>query len=71
MQALCGMVCELEGRLEMEQEKLSALVHSLAGDMEQQPSQHQKDQPVSEDWLCSLKERRKVRLYRTLCNVCI
>ncbi len=41
----------------MEQEKLGSLVRSLAMDVSQQ---HKQVESVSEEWLQSLKERRKV-----------
>ena len=49
---------ELEGQLDVEQEKLASLVRSLSMDVSQQ---HQQEETVSEEWLQSLKERRKVR----------
>ncbi len=49
---------ELEGQLDVEQEKLASLVRSLSMDVSQQ---HQQEETVSEEWLQSLKGRRKVR----------
>ena len=48
---------ELERQLDVEQEKLAGLVRTLASDTTQSKQQ---EETVSEDWLQSLKERRKV-----------
>ena len=53
------MIADLEGKLETEQEKLAALERNLSGEMNPS-SQESEEQAVSEDWLYSLKERRKV-----------
>jgi len=59
LQALLDLISDLEGKLEAEQEKLASLEKNLSG--EAGPgSQDQGEGPVSEDWLHSLKERRKV-----------
>lgn len=47
----------MESQLEVEQEKLATLVRTLAMDGSQQQKQ---EVGVSEEWLQSLKERRKV-----------
>lgn len=49
---------QLEGQLEVEQEKLATLVRNLAMDGGQQ--KQNEDVGVSEEWIQSLKERRKV-----------
>ena len=48
---------ELERQLDVEQEKLASLVRTLSTDVGQHKQQ---EEAVSEDWLQSLKERRKV-----------
>lgn len=58
-QALFEVIADLEGKLETEQEKLAALERNLSGEMNPS-SQESEEQAVSEDWLYSLKERRKV-----------
>ena len=50
---------QLESQLEVEQEKLATLVRNLAMDGSQQQKQTE-EVGVSEEWLQSLKERRKV-----------
>ncbi len=57
------MITELESKLEAEQKKLASLERSLSGEI--QPvtpgqQQEQEEEHVSEEWLHSLKERRKV-----------
>ncbi len=57
------MITELESKLEAEQEKLASLDRSLSGEI--QPvtpgqQQEQEEEYVFEEWLHSLKERRKV-----------
>lgn len=60
VQSLAQTVRDLESHLEAEQEKLSALVKSLSLDGGQ--VEEQCEEVVSEEWLQSLKERRKVSL---------
>lgn len=57
LQSLTCAIQQLESQLEMEQEKLATLVRNLAdvGRQKQAP-----EEAVSEEWLQSLKERRKV-----------
>ena len=62
LQALLELISDLEGKLEAEQEKLASLEKSLSGEVGP-GSQNQGEGPVSEDWLHSLKERRKVRVH--------
>lgn len=64
MQSLYQAIERVKTSLETEQEKLATLVKNLSADPSQQGAGGQKEeQPVSEEWLQSLKERRKVRVY--------
>ena len=65
VQSLTSAVQHVEGQLETEQEKLATLVRNLATDGSQQQPKPGEEGPVSEEWLQSLKERRKVRKHHT------
>lgn len=63
VQSLAGAVQQLEAQLETEQEKLATLVKNLSMDGTGgglQKQQQQEEEHVSEEWLQSLKQRRKV-----------
>ena len=62
VQELYEAMERVKTNLETEQEKLAALVKSLSGDPSQAEGATKKgEEPsVSEEWLQSLKERRKV-----------
>lgn len=58
VQSLTCAVHQLEAQLEVEQEKLATLARNLSMDVSQQ--KQEREESVSEEWLQSLKERRKV-----------
>ena len=60
-QALYQAMERVKTSLETEQEKLATLVKNLSADPSKETAAEQKSEPVSEEWLQSLKERRKVR----------
>ena len=72
-QSLYQAVERVKTSLETEQEKLATLVKNLSADPAQRGVEEQKgEEPVSEEWLQSLKERRKViKLYFSMCEVCL
>ena len=63
MQSLYQAMERVKTSLETEQEKLATLVKNLSADPSQEGvGQQKEEEPVSEEWLQSLKERRKVQL---------
>ena len=62
IQALYEAMERVKTSLETEQEKLATLVKNLSVDPSQTEGTEKGEEPaVSEEWLQSLKERRKVR----------
>lgn len=62
IQALYEAMERVKTSLETEQEKLATLVKNLSVDPSQTEGAEKGEEPaVSEEWLQSLKERRKVR----------
>ena len=63
IQALFEAMERVKTSLETEQEKLATLVKNLSVDPSQTEEVEKGEEPaVSEEWLQSLKERRKVRV---------
>ena len=60
MQALYQAMERVKTSLETEQEKLATLVKNLSADPSKETVAEEKSEPISEEWLQSLKERRKV-----------
>ena len=64
IQALYEAMERVKTSLETEQEKLATLVKNLSVDPSQTEGAEKGEEPaVSEEWLQSLKERRKVRVW--------
>lgn len=60
VQSLAGIIQQLESQLEVEQEKLATLIRNLSMDASQRKREREPEEVISEEWLQSLKERRKV-----------